>query len=340
MSFPYLLTQGFESGGKGTITAEVDTAGILDFPHYTALASQGLAPWRGAYCMRIRPNSGTTAAYIREDAAFDDLLANVVRFVRFYFYLGKDFVMADTNKFSLMEMESVLDTTTEVACGIDRSGANIRFWVAETSAAAAQTMVLGTTTTALGRWYHAELRVDLDSGAPNDGTIDAYIDDAQVGAQITALDQGAIVDVKFGVIGPDAGTSGAVLMDDITYDELRIYRDREQYRSSNAWVNQVDDHPIIGAGKFKASVTGTGTNAVLTLYDSDGVPNSLTPLATIRNVSANEYVPSQDELEVNHGLYCTLSGTEAQAYISISRGSVFSDATMINRGLGKGTFKA
>jgi hypothetical protein len=139
------------------------------------------------------------------------------------------------------------------------------------------------------------------------------------------------------VIGPDAGTSGTVLIDDIIYDNTgQIYRDKQRYRTQNAHIYQASDHPIIGPGRFACAVTATGTDGVLSLYDSDGVPTNLTPIAVIRNVSANEFTPGHDIFTVDHGLYTTLSGTGAQAFISIERASAVSDATVLSRGRATG----
>lgn len=334
MALSWIKSENFEA----SVTNFTSTSGaLIDVAHYSALASAGMVPWRGAYGGRIRLAGGTTSQYFEDTAAFDDLTSGVVRFLRFYFYLGKDLVMADTNKFSLLELESTVGTVTEVACGIDRSGNNIRFWFSETAAAAASTFVLGTITTALGRWYHAELRIDLDAPAAGDGTIDAWIDDAVAGAQIASLVQAAIVDGRWGVIGPDAGTSGTILLDDFIYDDTRIYRDRKQYRDMNAHITAVSDHPIVGPGKFAAAITDTGALGSLTLYDSDGVPNRLEPLAVIRNVSASEFTPGHDIFEVHKGLYTVLAPTTVgQAFISITSAKQLSDATMINAGLKNG----
>lgn len=333
MAHPYLFSANFEIGTNGDFDAETDSTSILDIPHYTTLARYRMAPYRGAYCLRVIANGGTTNAYVQENGSFD-FAAAATRFIRWYFYLGSDFVMADTDKFAMFNLESVADTTVEAAAGIDRSGTGIRFWFAETNASTARTTVLGSTTTALNRWYCAELKLLIDSGAPNDGTIDGYIDDYSAGAQLGTLDQGAGVDAKFGIIGPDAGTSGTILMDDIIVDDLQIYRDKERYRPSNVWVHAAQDHPIIGPGKFAAAVTGTGTNAVLRMYDTDGVPTNLEEITIpIRNVSANEMVPGHDLFEVHHGLYVTLTGTDAEAAISIDRGGTLSQGAMISRGV-------
>ncbi len=331
MAFPWIFgIEGFESGGT---IATATSGSLITFPHYTELARQGMAPYRGAYCLKVKLAGGTTSQYIREDTAFDDLTASTTRYVRWYFYLGKDLVMGATDSVSMFEAESVLDTTTVVSAGIRRATTNIEFWWGLAQATASPgTIVLGTTTTALGKWYCAEIKIVLDSGVGNDGTITGYINNI-AGAAKASLDQGVIVNAKFGAIGPDAGTSGTILIDDIIYDDTQIYTDTERFRGLNAHIVQATDHPIVGAAKFSIKLTGTGTNAVLTMYDTDGVPaGKLEPIDVIRNVTANESVPGYDVYEVSRGLYTVLSGTAAQAFISIERGGIISDAGYVNLG--------
>ena len=334
MALPWIKSDNFETGATN-FTAASGT--LIDVAHYSELARAGMAPSRGAYVGRIRLANGSTSQFWREDTAFDNLTSGVTAYLRFLFFLGKDLVMADTDKFSLVELESTLDTTTEVACGIDRSGANLRFWFSETAAAAASTFVLGTTATALGRWIHAELKIKMDAPAASNGTVDAWIDDAVAGAQITGLTQAAIVDGKWGTIGPDVGTRGTVLFKDLIYDDARIYADRQRFRDMNVHLTMAADHPIIGPGKFSAFLTDTGAAAMLTLYDSDGVPNRLEPFVILRNVSGNEGVPGHDIFEVKKGVYAVLAPTTVgQAFLSIDRAGQLSDATMISAGLKNG----
>jgi len=269
VAFAFLYDNGFEGGVHGA-TAE---SGPITFPSYRELARFGMAPYRGAYCAKVALTGGTTSGFIREDTAFDAAADDTDR-LRFYFYLGSDFTMADSDKFSLFEAESTLNTTTEVALGIDRSGANIRVWVAETAAAAAQTMTIGTLNapghpnSCLGKWYAAEVVYNVDAGGGNDGTIDAYLDGVQIGSQITGLDQGTIVDAKFGVIGPDAGTSGTVLIDEIRLDDARVYPFNERFPQ----VFQVckNEHIFVGPGWVESAglLSSTSTNTMI-LWDTD-----------------------------------------------------------------------
>lgn len=351
MAFPWTFGENFELAGIGTFDSEVDTGSILDFPHYSTLARFGMAPYRGAYAMRIRLNGGTTSAYVREDTSFD-LAASGNHFIRFYFYLGKDFIMADTDKFSLIEGESTLDTTTEYAAGIDRSGDNIRLWIAETAAATAQTVVLGTTTTALGRWYSLEFQPLIDSGAPGDGTLAGWLDDAQIGSTITALDQGAIVDAKIGVIGPDAGTSGTILIDQVLVDNVRIGRYRERF-SDNIWVHYGKDHAFVGPGEFTIDVETPDVTGTCVMYDTDGVATvgangpegatdwgtgSLAPIGVIKFDGANESFNASNTYRVNHGLYIIMAGSvSTTAWVHLRGGSpALSEAAYINRGIRQG----
>jgi 3D (Asp-Asp-Asp) domain-containing protein len=334
MGYPWTFSENFELGTRGNFDAT--SGSLIDVPHYTELARAGMAPYKGSYCLRTRLAAGTTSQYVREDTGFD-LAATNSLFFRWYFYLGKDLTMATNDKFSLVELESTLDTTTEAAAGILYDGTNLKFWMNETQAAAAPTtFTLGTPAQVLGRWIHAEVKVVIDAGGGNDGTIDAWIDDATAGTQIASLDQAAIVDAKFGVIGPDAGTSGTVLIDQIIADDTQIYRNKERFRTVNVWTYDLQDHPIVGPGEFSVGITGTGTNAVLTIYDTDGIPTNLTPLAILRNTVANEFIPGHDIFRVDHGAYITLTGTNAQAFVSVTKGGMTSDASYVNRGLKQG----
>ena len=341
MGYPYLFIETFEGADEGVFTAETDGDSILDYPHFTELARHKQLPWRGAYCMRIRPAGGTASAYVQENDSFDTAAAGTI-FIRFYVYLGSNFAMANADKFSLMELESVVDTTTEVACGLDRSGSDIRFWFNETAAAAgATTKVLGTTTTALGKWYCFEIKALIDDGAGNNGTIDGWVNDGSAGAQIATLDQGAIVDAKFGVIGLDATTTGTILMDCIIADELQVFSDTERFKPLNQWLpcstagggsTTAEYHPVIGSGRVAVAVTSTASDGVLSLYDTDGVSTRLEPIAVIRNTVASALTPGDHSYEFSFGLYATLSGTNVQAFVSVERGGLWSEGALITYG--------
>lgn len=335
MAYPYTLYANFATGGRDTFDAETDTGSILDFPHYTELARAGQAPYRGAYCMRLKA-AGATDAYIQENTSLDIASAGTL-WLRWYFYLGKDFAMAANDKFAMLELESVANTTTEVSVGIRRNGSNLELWWNETLAAANPgTFVLGTTTTALNRWRCVEVKVVLDNAANNDGTIDVYVDDGAAGSQIASLDQGAVVDGKLGAIGLDAGTSGTILFADFIADDAQIFADGKRFRPINQWLIGASNHPLIGPGKFSIDFTDSSADGTCTIYDQDGVSTRLEPVTTLRNATAKDFIPGHTSFEVSFGAYVVLTGAAPQAHVQIERGGVLSDAAYVNRGLVNG----
>ncbi len=336
MSFPYLFSENFDLGTLGIFNSESDSSTILDYPHYTELARNAMAPYGGAYAMRIRPAGGTTSAYVQENDGFDTAAAGTI-FIRFYVYVGQDLQMGASDKFSIFEAESVADTTTEFACGFDQNSGNLRFWMAETIAASASTLTLGTLAQARGKWYCIELKALIDDGAGNNGTLDGWVNGTPL-TQITALDQGAIVDAKLGIIGLDAGTIGTLLFDSVVADDTRLHPLKDRFTGTNHWAHAAQDFPLIGPGKFSAAITGTGTNAVLSIYDTDRALTDETPIAVLRNLTANEFIPGHDIFEVKHGAFITQTGTNVQSFFSIDRGGILSDGAYINAGR-KGGFK-
>lgn len=335
MARPFLWQEGFESGTT-IATAVVGT--LIDVPHFTELARQGMAPHRGAYCLRVRLANGTTSQYIREDTIVDDLDDTVTRWVKFWFYLGNDLVMAASDKFTLLGMFSTTVTTAEVACGIVNTSGVLQFWFSETAATTAVTKDLGSATlgwgTALGKWHHVELKMLL--GGAGAGTIDAWLDDSPL-TQASTVAQANIVDMEIGVLGPDAGTRGTVLIDDIVYDDAQNFMEKKRFHSNNALVYYASDHPIIGPACFSAAFYSSGTDAVCRMYDTDGIPTNLdnqigSPLSPI---TAKEVIFTQDILEVKYGLYTVITGTATdnkELTLSIEHGGIPTEGGLISYG--------
>lgn len=319
MAFPYLFEENFSLGTRGNFSSESDSDGILDFPHYSVLARSNHAPYRGAYCLRVRPTGGTTDAYVQEDDGFDTSAGGTI-WTRFYFQLGRDFTMADSDKFALVTLESAAGTA-EVAAGIDRSGSNIRVWVAETAAASAQTMTLGTLdppghpNSVLNRWYALEIKAVIDSGGGNDGTIDAYLNNVQIGSQITGLDQGAIVHARFGIQGLDAGTTGTVLIDDIIADDGKIYPYKERFPHVVTLTRSA--HVFVGPGHIaSAALLTTGASNVMRLWDTD-VANTDAAQDFVAELDLNVHTSVQGPLKFERGLYVTLAGTDPRGQVML-----------------------
>jgi len=257
-------------------------------------------------------------------------------FFNYKLYLGKDLKFTADDDILLVLFEEVEDTTT---------GATLFLRMVEStgviSLALGENETINTTTLVeikRGRWYDVEVKMKADTQGA--GTLDLYLNKGTTSLiSITSVTALPIVDVLVGVQGGLTTTTGTILFDDVRFDELQIYGDLERYRPRNVRSTAAADHPIIGPGSFAAMVTGTGDDATLTLYDSDGVPNRLEPFAKINQANAsttNETVPGHDIFQVSHGLYITLAGTNAEAFFSIEKGGLHSDGAIINRGLANG----
>ena len=333
MAYPFLVDETFDAGDRGNFDSETDASSILDFPHYAALARQGLAPWRGAHALRLRL-SGTATANITETGGFDTAVGSTIS-VWFPVCIGADLDLNDGDAVILFALQSA-GAVNEVVFGVDRSGANYRLFAGETGAT--NTLVI---TRSNKRWYQVELTCSIAAGT---GTIDFYIDGAAVGAQIASLTQADITQGQLGAIsGTAAGNAGTILIGGVVADDLRVYP-RIQFPVDTAWVTR-DQTCFIGPCRVdNVVVTGTATDAVLTILDADifestGIAFSREPSIYIRNVVANEQSPGYNSpIEFKRGVYVQLTGTNPQAWISLVQKSdygavVRSHANYVDRGL-------
>ena len=164
------------------------------------------------------------------------------------------------------------------------------------------------------------------------GTLDLFIEDANVVSLATLDNAAAIGSGSLGTQDTLATTTGTILFDDFVFDDGQIFRDKRRFPGTNLHMNHVNDHPIVGATKFSAAVTSTGGDAILTLYDTDGIPTNLTPFVTISSSASPEFVPGHDIFEVQYGVYAVMSGTAAQAFFSVVRGGTVSQGGYVTKG--------
>ena len=331
MAYPWLSEENFDDGTRGNFDSETDASSILDFPDYKTLALGGLHPWQGSHALRVRL-SGTATADITETGGFDTALAGRI-FIWLPLLISSSFTLNDGDAVILFALQSA-GPVNEVVVGIDRSGANYRLFAGETGA---------TNTTIIARsnkqWHQIELDCLIDSG-PNDGTIDFYVDGGPVGAQIASLDQAAISQAQIGAIsGTAAGNTGTFLVGGVIADEARVYP-RSRFGLSK-WITR-DMNAFVGPSVVdSASVTGTGTDAVMTLLDTDvflstGIGFSREPVAYVRNITANDSSPAFNTPTLfKNGVYVQLAGTNPQGFVSIRKESapVMSAEGYLARGL-------
>ena len=317
MAFPFLSEAGFETGTLGHFDAETDTESRLDFPHYSALAAvpRLSMPFRGAYCLRVNlANDGTPAdAYVQETGSWDTAAAGTI-FFRFMLWVSSDITMANNDEFAVLQLWSGA-STVEGGVYINFTTANgLRLGIGETSA----TSFIALTT---NTWHAVEAKFVIDSGVGDDGTIDAWLDNAAL-TQVTALDQGAITSGVVGAIGQDAGTTkGTILIDDIIADDARIFPPSIRFPTSQHLTTS--GHAFVGPGEIDALrlLSGAATDNAISIFDTDvgSTSDAGNAVLELKNTANNEMVTSSNlaPIRVQRGCFVSMTGTNPRAELEV-----------------------
>ncbi len=321
MAFPWLHHSTWDDGAIATEwdQGETDSSNIMDVAHYKELARSGLTPWQGAHALRIVLN-GTAVADIQEDSDFDIAVggANNIH-IWMPVLIGADVALNDGDAVILLALQSVAPAN-EFVFGLDRSGDDYRLFAGETGATRTFTI-----TRSNNRWYQIELSGLIEAGA---GTMNFYVDGAQVGAQITGITHATTIQGLLGAIsGTASGNAGTILIGGLIADDARIYP-RERFPPETMWVTRDITSWVGPCTLDAASVSGTSTDAVMTILDTDnysstGTSFSREPVVYIRNVTANDQSPGfNTPVKFKKGAYVQLTGTNPQGWISIKHPSV------------------
>lgn len=334
MAFPYIYEANFEGGTNGEWDSETDTAGQLDFPHYTELARfpwPTAAPYRGAYCMRVQLTGGTDDAFVTEGDI--DIALDTQRHLMFAMWLSPDFTATADDTINILELQSS-GPVVEVTFGLRVVAATnvINFGIGETAPTS-----FGSLEIQRGVWYFIELDITLDDGASDDGTIDLYVtleDDKPATAvhatQVTGLDQAAVIQGVLGVQNQLATTTGTILFDHLQFDDSRLDAVRDRFRLTQFITKSC--HVFVGPGRIDhiSLSSGAGNDNSVVVYDSDEASTAINKtLITLKNTSNNETVLSDLPLNATKGCYVTLSGTNPQAVITYSQVPAFGSASAI-----------
>lgn len=338
MAFPWLHHSTWDDGATATewSAGETDSSGIMDAPHYKTLSRGGFAPWQGGHALRM-VLSGTAVSNVQEDTDFDSALGVTIH-IWLSVLIGADVVLSDGDEVILFALRSVAPAN-ELVFGVDRSGSDYRLFAGETGAT--RTLVIQRSNT---RWYEVELTFLVNAGA---GTIDFFVDGGQIGAQITGLTGAAVVDGQLGAVsGTAANNAGTILIGGLIADDARVFR-RTRFPNETFWVTR-DIAAWVGPCTLDAaSVSGTSTDAVMTILDTDifsstGESFSREPVVYVRNVTANDQSPGFNTPVIfEKGAYVQLTGTNPQAWISIKQpsGVVKSNGNYIDRGRKRKPFR-
>lgn len=330
MAFPLLSENGFELGTREHFDAETDTEAKLEFSHYTTLARvPGLPmPYRGAYAMTVDLSLGTADAYVQETGSWD-LAATGSAFFRFYVWFGaptgKTVTMANNDIFSIFQLWSGA-STVEASFGIQYTTANgYRFYLSELADGVGGSFM----PFQLNTWNLVEIKVVVDSGAGNDGTLDAWVNGSAM-TQITALDQGAVTSGILGAVAIDAGTTvGYLAFDEVAADDTRIYGYAERFPP--AVMQRTSGHVFVGPGILDniSLLSGAGTDNVVEVYDTDEAElNDATRVPVeLKNTANNELVdPAGMPARVVRGCYVKFTGTNPRSIVNICKAPIYGSA--------------
>ena len=309
MAFPFLSEYNVEQGDKGHFDSESDSTGRLDFAHYSTLAqTPGLAmPWRGAYALRANLATSTTDAYLEETGSWD-LSADGTIYFRFMLWISPNITMANNDQFYVLKLQSTGPVDEVVAGLVYTTAAGLKFGVGETG-------ITSSLPIEKGKWNCIEVTANIDAGAGNDGTIDYWVNGV-AGTQVASLDQAAIVQGRFGVMGQGAGTTaGTLLFDALVADDARIYGSynyNERF-SENIYLT-ASSHVFVGHGVLEnvQLITG-GTDNVLEVFDTD-TANVLDvgkrKVHLLTSTSGEVVDPAGMPITITRGCYVKLSGTQ------------------------------
>jgi len=337
-AYPFLHQSTWDDGATATEwdQSETDTSNIMDAPHYKELSRAGFAPWQGGHCLRMVLN-GTAVSDVQEDSDFDTTTGNTIH-IWFTVLIGADLSISDGDEIILFALQSS-GSANDVVFGVDRSGSQYRLFAGETGA----TNTLNITRSN-SRWYQIELTAVINAGA---GTLDWYVDGNLIGGQMTGITHASIIQGLVGAIsGTAANNAGTILIGGLIADDARIFP-RERFPNETFWVTR-DQTAWVGPCTLDAaSVSGTSTNAVMTILDTDiftstGTSFSREPVVYVRNITANDQSPGFNTPVVfKKGAYVQLTGTNPQAWVSIKRPSdvVQSNARYISRGRGRKQYR-
>lgn len=311
MAIPYLSNFNAEQGDKGHFESETDTGARLDFPHYSDLAREpGVSmPYNGAYCLRVDLAKSTNDAYLEETGSWDTSAAGTIYF-RWMLWIHPGITMANNDQFNILLLQSAGPVSEVVAGLIYTTAGGLKFGVGETA-------ITSSLPIQTGKWIPVEVKAVIDSGVGNDGTI-AYWVNGVAGTQVASLDQGAITQGRFGVVGQDAGTTaGVLLMDDLIADDARIYWPAERFPSMVP-INATG-HIFVGPGSVEGlSLLTTTSGDNIKLYDTD-VAYTSDATSAVFEVDASNLVSMSGPVYFHRGCYAVVTGSSCRGQVFLTR---------------------
>lgn len=313
MAFPYIFAPTLEAGTKGAWDTETDTGSILDFPHYTELARfpwATCAPYRGAYCGRIKQSGTADAILIEGDI---DIADAGTAYFRWYMNFLSDFVATADDTFNFFELQQA-GGTVEQSLGFRVVAATqvINIGIGDGTAATE----FGAQPISRNKWHCVELASTVSTS--DVGAMTVFVDGVQH-ATLATLDQAAAVGQ--GVLGTQdclATTTGHILFDKFTMDDTRLY---PQERFPQTVMITRNDHIFVGPGAIEsAALLSTTSTDTMTLWDTDRA-DVLDGQGMKLELNNAIHSSASGPLVFQKGCYAVLTGTNPRGTVSLMTSS-------------------
>jgi hypothetical protein len=340
MSFPFGFEDNFEDGTTGAwATVSGNNESVAS---YKTLAEEGLAPFSGAYCLRVAAGSASDSIVISSTTADAMSIANAgIAWIRFNLLFSSDFAATVTDVFTLFELRGVTDNET-VAFGAqitaDTNVINLGIG-STTNSAVPETF--SSNELEKGVWHTVELKVTIGTGGA--GAVAMYVTkdgSSQATAAEVSLASKTHIVTTHGALGLQDGlttTTGTILIDNFIFED----GDNQVYAQIPRYPERVlltkTGHAFVGPGTISniSLLSGAAADNVLTVYDSDAADstNKSKTVCELKNTQSSELVDVADTpIDVHRGAYVVMSGTNPRGLLTLRR-APFSQANVVSLGL-------
>lgn len=339
MAFPFTFEENFELGTKGDFDTESDTGGLLDFPHYSALAGiPGMeVPFRGAYCMRIV--CGDTNDHTLQEGDLN-IADTGTEWLRFYLFISNDFAATADDIFNIFEWQSTSNVVEAcISLQITAATNQVDIAIADGTEASSNFNLISK-----GVWHSIEAKNNTETNAT--GTLDLIVDGSTL-TQLTSIDSSlAITHGLLGTQNTESTTTGTLLFDQFIFDEDQIFPIARRFPETLTLLKS--GHVFVGPGKINNITlvsSGDGTaDSVAELWDTDTADrNDISSMkARLANTAASEIVdPAGMPVDITRGAYVriTVGTADAEgpkAIVQIGHASAYSRGRIKDYGIKRG----
>lgn len=327
MAFPWLTSENFELGTKGSLDTETDTVNQIDVIGWRALQNYPwrVAPYSGAYCARIQLTGGTADATYTETTC--DFADGVTVYFKFEIWFSPTFTGTADDTCSLFELQGAASAVTGSVGFRVVAATNVINLGIGSAASGAVPATFAPQEIQRGVWYTVELKFLCSTGVA--GTADLYFtregDPTQVAAQasITGATNIAVTDCVIGIQDQLATTKGVILIDGFIEDDGRIY---PQPRYAYEQVITQSGHAFVGPGWIRGAAVLAGTAPFITLFDTDVADVTSAMSYTLYFDPTLGQSSVGGGIYFQHGCYVQLAGTNPQVQVLLERDGLWSSA--------------